>query len=101
MAGAMVPLAHNHMQVCLARGLRVSDALLDDIFGLLDELTVQVDGVGGDAVERVVLAEDVLGGLVVVGVHHGAVALAFFGEGVRGGAVAALVGLLGLRRGLA
>ena len=98
-AGAMVPLAHNHMEVGLPRGLRVPDALLDDILGLFDELAVQVDGVGDDAVERVVLAEDVVGGLVVVGVHHGAVALALFGEGVRGGAVAALVGLLGLKGG--
>ena len=98
MARAMIPLAHNHMKVCLPRGLRVPDALLDDILGLLDELAVQVDGVGSDAVHRVVLAEDVVGGLVVEGVHHGAVALAFFGEGVRRGAVAALVGLLGLRK---
>ena len=96
MPWTVVALAHNHVQMRLARRTRVADPLLEDIFGFLDELPVQVDGVGGDAVQRVVLPEYVLGGLFVVLVHESAVAFAFFGELMRGGAIAALVGLLGL-----
>jgi hypothetical protein len=65
-ARRVVPLADNDMQVILTGALGVADALLEDILGLLDELAVQVNGVLGDATGCVVLAEDELGGLLVV-----------------------------------
>jgi hypothetical protein len=61
----VVPLAHNDVQMPLARLLRVSDALLQNLLGFLDELAVQVDGVRVYAAHGVVFAENVLGGLFV------------------------------------
>jgi len=61
----VVPLAHNDVQMPLARLLRVSDALFEDFFRFLDELAVQVDGVRVYAAHGVVFAENVLGGLFV------------------------------------
>jgi hypothetical protein len=65
-AGRVVPLADNDMQMGLAGGLEVADAGFEDVLCLLDKLAVQVNGVFGDAAWRVVLAEDELGGLLVV-----------------------------------
>jgi hypothetical protein len=94
---AVVSLAHNHMQVPLPRLLRVSDALLQNLLCFFDELPVQVDGVGVDAADGVVFAENVLGCLLVQFVGFGGVGFALDGEVVGGAAVAALVGLLGAR----
>jgi hypothetical protein len=66
MASRVIPLADNDMQMRLAGGLGIADALLEDVLGLLDKLAVEVDGVLGDAAGRVVLAEDEFGGLLVV-----------------------------------
>jgi len=96
-AGAVVALADDDVQVGLAPRAGVADARAEDGLGLLDVLAVQVDGVAGDAVDRVVLAEDQLRRLLVVGVLLRGVPLAFVGEGFGAGAVAALVGLVGLR----
>jgi hypothetical protein len=65
MPNTMVPLPHNNVQMPLPRLLRVPDALLQDFFRFLDELAVQVDGVGVHAADGVVFAENVLGGLFV------------------------------------
>lgn len=98
MVRAVVALPDNHMQVRLPARLGVLDARLEDVLSLLDELPVQVDRVVGDAPGGVVLAEDILGGLLIVCVHLGAVLLALVGEGFGLGAIAALVCLAGLWR---
>lgn len=97
----MLPLPHDDVKVTLAPGLCVADARLQDRLCLVDELAVQVDGVGGDAVDAVVLAEDVGGGLGVVGGGGGLVAFAFEGKGGGGGARGGGVGLVCLwKRGV-
>ena len=93
----MVSLADDHVEVRLAVLLGVADALLEDLLGLFDELAVQIDGVAVDFADGVVLAENELGGLLVVLVGFGGVRFALLRELFRPGAVAALVGLLGLR----
>lgn len=60
MPGAMVAPAHDDMQVSLAPGLSIADTRLKDVFGLLNELAVEIDGVAGDTPFGVVLAEDEL-----------------------------------------
>lgn len=80
----------------LVPGAGLTDAGAQDLLGLLNVLAVQVDGVVRHAAGGVVLAEYELGGLLVEGVLLGGVALAFVGEGLGAGAVAALVGLVGL-----
>jgi hypothetical protein len=92
---AVVSLADDDVQVPLPCLLGVADALFQDLFGFLDELAVQVDGVGVDAADGVVFAENVLGRLFVELVGFGGVGFALDGEVVGGAAVAALVGLLG------
>lgn len=89
-----------HMQMRLSGTLRVSNPLLQDPFRLLHILSMQIDRVAIDSAHGIVFAENVVRGLLVVRVHHRAVALAFFGELVRSRAVAALVGLLGLLEGM-
>jgi hypothetical protein len=54
---------------------------------------VQVNAVLVDAALGVVLAEDEVGGLAVVVVHFGGVALALVGELFGSGAIAVFVGL--------
>lgn len=88
----MVALAYNDMEMALTLLLRSSDPSLKYIFGLLDELAVQVDSVGRDV--RIVFPEDVLGRLTVV-------VLGLLAQLVRLGAVAALVGIVGSRVRLA
>lgn len=66
---------------------RSTNAHLKYIISLLHKLAMQVNGIFGDTSHRVVLAEDVLGGLLVVGFCVRLVLLARFGEGVRFGAV--------------
>ena len=92
-ADAVVPPAHDDVEVGLAAGLGVLDARLEDILGLLDELPVQVDGVFSHTPRRVVLAKDVLAGLPVVALHVRPVFLSLFGERLGLGAVAARVRL--------
>lgn len=97
---AVVALADNYVQVPLAPGLGVANAGLENVLGLLDELTVQVDGVLGHALRVVVLPEYVLRGLLIVALHVGAVLLALVGEALGFGAVAIFVRLAGLGRGV-
>jgi hypothetical protein len=93
----VVSLADDHVQVRLAVLLGVANALLENLLGFFDELAVQVDGVAVDFADGVVLAEDELRGLLVVLVGFGGVRLALLRQLFRTGAIAALVGLLGLR----
>ena len=48
---------------------------------------------------RIVLPENIIRRLLIILVHHGAMPLAFLRELVRGAAIAALVGLVGLDLG--
>ena len=93
----MVSLADDHVEVRLAILLGIANALLEDLLGFFDKLAVQVDGVAVDFADGVVLAEDELGGLLVVFVGFGCVRLALLRQLFRLGAVAALVGLLRAR----
>lgn len=76
--------------------LGVLDALLQNLFGLLDELPVQIDRVGRDAPVGVVLAEDKLRRLSVILLHLASVGLALLGELFGGRAIAARVGFFRL-----
>jgi hypothetical protein len=93
----VVSLADDHVEVRLAVLLGVANALLEDFLGFFDELAVQVDGVTVYFADGIVLAEDELGGLLVVLVGFGCVLLALLRQLFRLGAVAALVGLLRAR----
>ena len=75
----------------LASALRVSYALFEDLFGFLDKLAMQVDRVAIYSAHGIVLPKDEIGGLLVVLLHHCAMALAFFRELVGAGAIATLV----------
>jgi hypothetical protein len=97
----MVPLAHNHVEVCLAGRFCVPDPLFENVFGFLHKLAVQVDRVRCDATFGIVLAKDELGGLFVIFVHGSAMRFAFFGQLVGGGTVATVVGLFGLGKTIA
>lgn len=92
MAGRVMPLANDGMEMCLASGLVCTDALLEDALRFLYELTVEVDAVGLDATRRVVLAEDEVGGLAVVFIHLAIMRLAFVGQLFGRGTVAVIVG---------
>lgn len=95
-ASRVVSLAYDDVQVVLAMLLRVPDALLEDVLGLFDKLSVKINGVPIYAIRRIVLAEDVLRGLLVVLSHLCAMALAGLGQFVSGLAVAGLVGFVRL-----
>lgn len=60
MPGAMVAPAHDDMQVRLAPSLSIADTRLKDVFGLFNELAVEINGVASDTPFGVVLAEDEL-----------------------------------------
>lgn len=92
----VIALADNDVEMGLASCLRVSDASLENILGLLHKLSVQVNRVIGNAVRSVVSAEDVLGRLFVVLLHFGGVLLALVAQLLGFGAVAVMVGTLGL-----
>ena len=85
------------MQMRLPVRLRISNPLLQHILRLLDKLAVQVNRIAVDSAHGVVLAEDEVGRLLVILVHQLGVALAFFAEVVRCGAVAAHVCTVRLR----
>ena len=67
-----------HVEVSLACGLSVSDALLENILGFFDELAVQINGVSIDPADGIIFPEDVVGRLFVVLVHHCAVSFPLF-----------------------
>jgi uncharacterized membrane protein YedE/YeeE len=93
----MVSLADDHVEVRLAVLLGVANALLKNLLGFFDELAVQVDSVAGDFAHGIVLTENELRGLLVVFVGFGGMRLALLRQLARPAAIAALVGLLGLR----
>lgn len=95
-ARRVMALADDGMQVRLAGGLVGADALLEDALSFLDELAVQIDAVGLYVAGCVVLAEDEVGGLLIVVVHLGIMRLALVGELLRAGAIAVVVRLSGL-----
>lgn len=84
--------------MCLILRFCSADSSFEDGDCFVDELPVEVDGVGGDVMRwGVVGGEDVFGGLFVVGGGGGLVGFASGGEGGGFGAVAGGVGLVGLR----
>jgi hypothetical protein len=84
------------MKVVLSMRLGVLDPFFQDLLGLLDELTVQIDGVGLDAPACIVLAEDKLRRLSVILLHLAAVCLSLLGELLGAGAIAVRIGFLRL-----
>ena len=79
MMGAVVPFAHDNMQMCLSCGLGMSDSLLQYILGFFNKLAMEIDGVGGDTAFGVVFTKDIFRRLLIVGLHLLAMVLAFFG----------------------
>lgn len=94
----MVPLANDDVQVRLAGGLGVADALLEDVLGLFNELPVQVNGVLRYAAGSVVLPEDELRRLLVVVGLLLLMPLALIGQLLSSGSIAALIRFMGLRQ---
>lgn len=86
------------MQMVLPVCLGISNALLQNILGLLDKLAVQIDGVLSNPPARIVLSEYIFGGLLVVLLHLAAVCLSLLRELFGAGAIAVLVGLLRLKQ---
>lgn len=76
--------------------LGVLDPFFQDLLSLLDELSVQIDGVCLNTPAGVILTEDELRRLSVVLLHLAAVCLSLLGELLGAGAIAARVGVLGL-----
>lgn len=54
----VITFADNDVQVGLAVGLRVSDALFEDIFSFLNELSVKINGIGRHSTICIVFPED-------------------------------------------
>lgn len=77
--------------------LRIPDPRLENLLGFLNELAMQINGVGGNSAIRVVLAEDEVGGLLVVSVHHLSMVLALLRKLMCCRAIASRVCLVGLR----
>jgi hypothetical protein len=67
------------MQPLLPALLRVLDPLLQDPLGLLDELPVQINSISINPPRGIVLAEDVIRGLLVIRVHLCGVLLSLLG----------------------
>lgn len=89
-----------HMKMILSMRLGVSNALLQNLLRLLDELSMQIDRIGVNASIGVVLAEDELGRLLVVFLHLATVLLALFRQLFGARTIAAGVCVLGLISGL-
>lgn len=77
------------MEVALAMRLGILDALLQNLLRLLDELSVQIDGICLYAAIGVVLTEDVLRRLLIILLHLAPVSLAILRELLGGGAITA------------
>lgn len=87
----MVALADDSVQVRLTPSLIRANALLENALRLFDELSVKVDAVGFNAAGGIILAEDVVGRLMVVFLHLGIVGLALVGQFLCSGTVAIFV----------
>lgn len=77
MANTVVSPADDDVQMRLAPRLSIPEPRLEDVLCLLDELPMQIDSIVSNTADGVVLPEDVLRGLLVVGVLRGGVFLAF------------------------
>ena len=87
------------MQMILPCTLRIPYPLLQYPLRLLHKLPMQINRIPIHSPHRVVLPENIVRRLVIILVHHRAVPLAFFRQLVRGAAIAAFVGLVGLGDG--
>ena len=78
----------------LPRPPRIPYPLLQNPLRLLHKLPMQINRIPIHPPHRIILPKDIIARLPIVLIDHRAVAFAFFGKLVRGGAVAAFVGLL-------
>jgi hypothetical protein len=69
---------HVHMKMILSMRLGIFNALFQNLLGLLDKLSMQIDRIGLNAPVGIVLAEDKLRRLLVVFLHLAPVRLALF-----------------------
>lgn len=88
------------MKVVLSMRLGILNALFQDLLGLLDKLSVQVNGVCGYTAIGIVFAKDELRGLLVILFHFAPVGLALLRKLLGGSAIAARVGFLRLNQGV-
>lgn len=89
------------MQMILPRTLRITNPLLQYPLRLLYKLPMQINRIPIHSAHRIVFPENVIRRLLIILVHQRAMPLAFFRQLVRGAAIAAFVGLVGLmRRGI-
>lgn len=96
MVPTVVAFAHNHVQVGLASALRVANSLLENLFGFLDILAVEIDSIASNFSYRIVLPENVLRSLLVVLIGLRGVLLALFAQLMRLPPVTAFVCILRL-----
>ena len=82
------------MKVGLPVLLRVADTFFQDVLGLLDKLTMEVNSILRDTTLRVVFSEDELARLLVVIGHLSGMTLAFLTQLLSGSSIAILVCLL-------
>ncbi len=94
MIAAVIPLAHNDMQVIFASTSRSFDALLKHILSFLNKQTVQVDGIVLHTAIGVVLKEDEVPRLTVVLLHFRSMLFPFLGQFMCACAIARFIGLV-------
>ncbi len=95
---AVVALADDHVKMRLVGLLGIANTLLQNLLGLLNILTVEVDGVATISADSIVLPEDILRSLLVVCVCLSGVFLALLAEAMCFCPISPLVGLLGFAR---
>lgn len=83
-----------HMQMVLAGALCVLDSLFQNLLGLFNKLTVEVNGITVDSSYSVVLAEDVFRSLSIVVVGLLTVVLCFLRQVVSGTSISTRIRLL-------
>jgi len=91
----MYAFTHDNMQMVLSLALCGADARFEDLFRFVDVLAVEVDGVARQRGDGIVLKEDELRGLRVVG---GSGRLVLFAERGEGGGFGAIIRGVGLVR---
>ena len=88
---------HIHMQMVLSMRLRILNPLLKDLLRLLNELSMQINGVRLYTAIGIILPENELRRLLVVLLHLAPMRLALLGEVLGRCAIAARVRFLGLK----
>lgn len=88
------------MQMSLTMRLCIFDALLQNLLGLLNELSMQINRVGRYASAGIVLLEDELRRLSIIILHLAPVRLSLLGVLLGAGAITARVRLLGLEKAI-